>query len=104
VRVAALLHDIGRLKFGPENHEESGAREAERILRELEVEEEKIEKIKECIREHRHSKPTIPISLEAKLLKISDAYSHFKKPLQIVLIRIKMEHSLEDSLRWMREN
>jgi uncharacterized protein len=63
LRIAALLHDIGRIKFGPERHEETGAIEAEKILKELKLEEKTIEKIIECIKEHRHEKPTIPISL-----------------------------------------
>jgi len=103
VRMAALLHDIGRIKFGPENHEETGAIEAEKILKELKVEAKKIEKIKECIKEHRHSKPTVPISLEAKVLKIADAYSHFKKPIEIVFMRVKEGASIEESLKWMKE-
>lgn len=49
LRISALLHDIGRIKFGPENHEESGAKEAEKILKELKVEKAIIEKVKECI-------------------------------------------------------
>lgn len=50
LRIAALLHDIGRIKFGPEKHEETGAREAEKILKELKLEEKTIGKIIECIR------------------------------------------------------
>jgi len=102
LRIAALLHDIGRIKFGPGKHEETGAIEAEKILKELKVEEEMIEKIVECIREHRHEKPTIPVSLEAKILKIADAYSHFKKPLEITYMRAKMGEKLEESLIWMK--
>jgi len=102
LRIAALLHDIGRIKFGPGKHEETGAIEAEKILKELKVEEKAIEKIVECIREHRHEKPTIPVSLEAKILKIADAYSHFKKPLEIIYMRAKIEEKLEESLIWMK--
>ena len=103
LRIAALLHDIGRIKFGPGKHEETGAIEAEKILKELKLEEKTIEKIIECIKEHRHEKPTIPISLEAKILKIADAYSHFKKPLEITYMRAKMGEKLEESLKWMKD-
>jgi hypothetical protein len=96
------LHDIGRIKFGPSKHEETGAIEAEKILKELKVEEKTIEKIVECIREHRHEKPTIPVSLEAKILKIADAYSHFKKPVEIAYMAVKMGSELEESLMWMK--
>jgi putative nucleotidyltransferase with HDIG domain len=102
LRIAALLHDIGRIKFGPERHEETGAIEAEKILKELKLEEKTIEKIIECIKEHRHEKPTIPVSLEAKILKIADAYSHFKKPLEIAYMAVKMGFGLEESLFWMK--
>jgi putative nucleotidyltransferase with HDIG domain len=102
LRIAALLHDIGRIKFGPERHEETGAIEAEKILKELKLEEKTIGKIVECIKEHRHEKPTIPVSLEAKILKIADAYSHFKKPLEIAYMAVKVGFGLEESLLWMK--
>jgi len=65
------------------------------------VEEAIIEKVKECIREYRHKKPTIPVSLEAKIL-IADAYSHFKKPLH-VYIYIKEGRKFEEGLKWMKD-
>jgi putative nucleotidyltransferase with HDIG domain len=102
LRIAALLHDIGRIKFGPGKHEKTGAIEAEKILKELKVEEKTIEKIVECIREHRHEKSTIPVSLEAKILKIADAHSHFKKPLEIAYMAVKIGFGLEEGLLWMK--
>ena len=65
------------------------------------MEEAIIEKVKECIREYRHKKPTIPVSLEAKIL-IADAYSHFKKPLH-VYIYIKEGRKFEEGLKWMKD-
>ena len=104
LRISALLHDIGRIKFGPKNHEETGAIEAEKILKEFNLENEKIEKIKECIREHRHEKPSIPISLEAKILKIADAYAHFKKAIYLPYFRIKFDNSnIEEAIEWTKE-
>ena len=103
VQISALLHDIGRIKYGPENHEETGAEEAEKILRELNYDEQKIRKVKECIKEHRHEKPTIPISLEAKILKVADAYSHFKKPIEIVCMRISFGSEIKESIEWMKK-
>ena len=73
VQLAALLHDIGRIKGNTENHEKYSAKEAERILSELKVEKEIVEKVKECILVHRHSDFIIPESLEARILKIADA-------------------------------
>jgi len=104
LRISALLHDIGRIKFGPKNHEETGAIEAEKILKEFNLENEKIEKIKECIREHRHEKPSIPISLEAKILKIADAYAHFKKAIYLPYFHIKFGNAgIEEAIEWARE-
>ncbi len=90
LQLSALLHDIGRIKYGDEGHEKTGAKEAEKILRDLGEREDTIEKVKECILLHRHSDPTIPESIEAKLLKIADAWSHFYIPLELVAAFSKM--------------
>ena len=73
VQLAAILHDIGRIRGNIENHEKYSAEEAEKVLSELKVEKETIEKVKKCILQHRHQDPKIPESLEAKILKIADA-------------------------------
>jgi uncharacterized protein len=98
------LHDIGRIKFGSKNHEETEAIEAEKILKEFSLENEKIEKIKECIKEHRYEKPSISISLEAKILKIADAYAHFKKAIYLPYFRIKFGNAnIEEAIKWAKE-
>ena len=74
---AALLHDIARVeesedKTGEIDHAVLGSEMAEGILRMLEYEEEKIEKIKHCIRAHRFRTGNEPNTLEAKILFDSD--------------------------------
>lgn len=74
---SALLHDIARAeesqdKTGKINHAVLGSVIAEDILRNLEYEEDKIEKIKHCIIAHRFRTGNEPNSIEAKILFDSD--------------------------------
>ncbi len=74
---AALLHDIARVeesqdKTGKLDHALLGSEIAENILRELEYEEEKIEKIKHCIITHRFRTGNEPNTIEAKILFDAD--------------------------------
>ena len=74
---AALLHDIARVeesedKTGKIDHAVLGSEIAGRILRNLEYEEEKIEKIKHCIKTHRFRTGNIPHTIEAKILFDAD--------------------------------
>ena len=74
---AALLHDIARVeesqdKTGEIDHAVLGSVIAEDILRKLEYEEEKIQKIKHCIIAHRFRTGNEPNTVEAKILFDSD--------------------------------
>ncbi|MCY6959865.1 HD domain-containing protein [Clostridium sp. ZC22-4] len=74
---AALLHDIARVeesedKTGEIDHAVLGSKIAEDILRKLEYEEEKIQKIKHCIVAHRFRTGNEPNTIEAKILFDSD--------------------------------
>jgi len=74
---AALLHDIARVeesqdKTGEIDHAVLGSVIAEDILRKLEYEEEKIDKIKHCIVAHRFRTGNEPNTIEAKILFDSD--------------------------------
>jgi uncharacterized protein len=76
VKASALLHDIARKKQdefeGKICHAEEGAKMAEKILREMNFLEDKIEKVKHCIEVHRYSKKLEPQSIEAKILCDAD--------------------------------
>lgn len=74
---SALLHDIARVeesqdKTGKIDHAVLGSIMTEDILRKLEYEEEKIEKIKHCIVAHRFRTGNEPNSIEAKILFDAD--------------------------------
>ncbi|CUU48947.1 HD domain-containing protein [Clostridium beijerinckii] len=74
---SALLHDIARVeesqdKTGEIDHAVLGSVIAEDILRTLEYQEEKIEKIKHCIIAHRFRTGNEPNTMEAKILFDSD--------------------------------
>lgn len=74
---AVLLHDIARVKeskdkTGEIDHAILGSEMAEDILRNLEYEEDKIEKIKHCIITHRFRTDNRPKTTEAKILFDAD--------------------------------
>jgi len=74
---SALLHDIARVeesqdKTGEIDHAVLGSVIAEDVLRKLEYENEKIEKIKHCIIAHRFRTGNEPSTIEAKILFDSD--------------------------------
>jgi HD superfamily phosphodiesterase len=85
LRISALLHEIGKIKGSFE--------ETEKILKEFNLESEKIEKIKKFLNEYSYyysyEKQQTPISLETKILKIADAYSHFKKAIYLPYLYVK---------------
>lgn len=77
VELAALLHDIGRLRFGGENHDITGIPEAEKILKEHNASQDVINEVKHCIESHRGSKDIPPRTTIAKIIANADAMAHF---------------------------
>lgn len=86
LEAASLLHDIGRIKFGEEDHEIKSAEIAEEILNRLGFEKDFIEKVKICISEHRHSKDIYPTLLESKILRDADAISVIANPFWFIYL------------------
>ena len=76
VRLAALLHDIARKEeddsSGAINHALKGAELAREILLELEVGEEKIDRICDCIAKHRFRDNNEPETLEERVIFDAD--------------------------------
>jgi len=75
VKASVFLHDIGRKKEDNgeiENHAEWGAKEAKKVLEDLDYQQEFISKVKHCVKSHRYSKKPDPETLEAKVLSDAD--------------------------------
>lgn len=79
VLIAAWLHDIGSIIYGRENHHITGAEIAEKKLRELNYPEEKIEKIKKCILNHRGSVNNFKESVEEQIIAEADGLDTFDR-------------------------
>lgn len=77
VEIAAWLHDIGSIIYGRENHHITGAEIAEKKLRELGYPEERIEKVKKCIFNHRGSVDCVRESKEEQVIADADAINAF---------------------------
>jgi uncharacterized protein len=76
VKIAALLHDIGRIKEdktkGEIDHAKYGAKIARKILTEYNLKKEIINKVVHCIESHRFRGKIKPQTIEAKCLFDAD--------------------------------
>jgi len=74
LKLAALLHDIGRPieKEAGKHHALLSAEIARKLLTELRLESELVERVCEAIKSHSFSLGTRPISIEAKILSDAD--------------------------------
>jgi uncharacterized protein len=77
VQIAALLHDIGSIIEGRENHHITGAKIAEQKLKELKYDKNKIELVKKCILNHRGSVKANKESKEEQIIADADSMSSF---------------------------
>jgi len=79
VEIAAWLHDIGSIINGRKDHHITGAKIAEEKLKELDYPQDRIEKVKFCILNHRGSKENENNRniIEAKIIAEADSISSF---------------------------
>lgn len=100
VELAALLHDIGRIRHGGKNHDITGIPEAEKILKRLNAPKMVIDEVKHCIQTHRGGKNFPPKTVIAKIIANADAMSHFDIFPKLFEIGIKRKKlSFEESLK-----
>lgn len=101
VELAALLHDIGRIKLkDAENHHISGVPIAEKILKKYNYSKEVIEEVKHCIESHRGSKDIKPRTIIAKIIANADAMAHFD--ILPMFFYWNNEKSFEDIVIWLK--
>ena len=102
--LGALLHDIGRIRFGPENHEITGANEAEKILKELNCPKETIAEIRHCVESHRGSGTARPRTKVAQIIANADAMAHFDAIPFLLQVALKNENGdLEKAVSWLHD-
>lgn len=83
VEVAAYFHDITKMTGERKNHHLTGAKFAEEFLRDYNIEKEKIEQIKNCIKKHRGTSEFTRDKTEEKIVATADAVAHIKYPLTL---------------------
>lgn len=102
VELAALLHDIGRIKFGGKDHDITGIPEAEKILKELNYSEEVIEKVTHCIKTHRANVNRPAETKEAEIIRDADAISHFDAIGFLFKVALnKSKGNIEEAANWL---
>lgn len=83
VEIAAYLHDITKITGERKNHHITGAEYAEKFLMKYNIEAEKIEQIKNCIKKHRGSSEYTRNTIEEKIVATADAVAHIEHPLTL---------------------
>lgn len=105
LELSALLHDYACFKnpsFYPEHHIH-GARLSKELLRKMEVPEDKIQMISDCIISHRGSVKLKKKTMEAKILASADAMSHFSELADLFYLAYNV-HRLEtrEGVEWLQ--
>jgi uncharacterized protein len=106
VEIAALLHDYAGIKDHSlhKEHHIRGAIEAEKILKDLNYPEQKIEAVKHCIKNHRGSVPGKRGTPEAECLASADAIAHIENvPSLFYLAYARFDMGIEDGEDWIRK-
>lgn len=106
VIIAAWLHDVASITDYNlyEMHHIHGASIAEDILRQFNYEQEKINKVKDCILNHRGSINNIKLTIEEKCVADADAVSHFDNiPSLLYLAYVNKKMNIEEGKNFVIE-
>ncbi|MFA5076478.1 MAG: HD domain-containing protein [Patescibacteria group bacterium] len=100
--LAALLHDIGRIRFSDDeaNHHLTGIPEAEKILKNFKFSSAVIEEVKHCVASHRSSRGERPKTVTAKIIANADGLAHFDI-LPLFFYWRSKKQSFDEALIWV---
>ena len=98
--LAALLHDIGRIRFSGEGHEITGSSEAEKILKQHGYSPDVINRVKHRIQAHRVGNGK---TLEARIISNADAMAHFDNIFIFFYWQSKKGKSYGEILQWVSD-
>lgn len=105
VELSALLHDYASIinkDFYEDHHIHSGI-EAERLLKNFDYPQNKIDIIKKCIFEHRGSKVFEKSSKESVCLSSADAMAHIDNvPSLLNLAYVKKRMDIDEGTEWVK--
>jgi len=105
VIIATLLHDLAGIRDNSkaEEHHIFGAIEAEEILRKYNYPDDRIEKVKKCILNHRGSVNNIKISAEEICVADADAMAHIEEIGSLFyLVYKEMDMGIEDGIQYIK--
>ncbi len=106
VTLAAWLHDIASVTNYElyEDHHIHGVKIAEKILSDLEYDNEKIEHVKKCILNHRGSVLNEKETVEEKCIADADSISHFDNvPSLFNLAFVVRKYSISDGEKFVKD-
>lgn len=83
VEISAYFHDITKITGDRKHHHITGANYAEKFLKKYNIEEEKVEQIKNCIKKHRGASEFKRETIEEKIIATADAVAHIEHPLTL---------------------
>jgi hypothetical protein len=106
VEISALLHDYASVKDSSmyKEHHIYGGIEAEKILKDFNYPEERINRIKDCIFQHRGSVPIERTTKESICIASADAMAHIDQvPSLLYLVYYKRKMEVSEGAKWVSE-
>lgn len=105
LELAALLHDyacfIDRKHY--ETHHKIGAALAKKFLAKKNYPKEKIERVENCILNHRGSMRNVKKTIEEKILASADAMSHITEPADMFFLAYNVHgYKTLEGARWLK--